>query len=120
MLSKIQQAVVDAFKNLGLKVTKHTEQSISINTPIEGKDCIVTNTIGIINLRDADNRIDVAIDLENNKVKRVGVMIVGDESTNSEMALYTTDTVNKPLGPNPFWMVKILKNWCYSRGINLY
>lgn len=121
MLSTLQQAVVDAFKNLGLKIADQSEQTLIIRQPIMGGKMIETShRVSRVNLQDSKSQIDVAIEMQNDGIERVGVMLVDDESTDSEFALFSTATVERvSMRPNIKWMTSLLKQWCYAHDISL-
>lgn len=121
MLSTLQQAVVDAFKNLGLKIVDQSEQTLIIRQPIMGGKMIETShRVSRVNLQDSKSQIDVAIEMQNDGIERVGVMLVDDESTDSEFALFSTATVERvSMRPNIKWMTLLLKQWCYAHDISL-
>ena len=121
VLSTLQQAVVDAFKNLGLKIVNQSEQTLIIRQPIMGGKMIETShRVSRVNLQDSKSQIDIAIEMQNDGIERVGVMLVDDESTDSEFALFSTATVERvSMRPNIKWMTSLLKQWCYAHDISL-
>ena len=121
VLSTLQQAVVDAFKNLGLKIVDQSEQTLIIRQPIMGGKMIETShRVSRVNLQDSKSQIDIAIEMQNDGIERVGVMLVDDESTDSEFALFSTATVERvSMRPNIKWMTSLLKQWCDAHDISL-